>query len=85
MAEHVATFEARQVDEVKDFVEREGIDCDFEETEVMDVSFYEAGREKFKSDLASLADAGISTVRDVGCYSDTDAVEVCTVHPYMET
>jgi hypothetical protein len=77
VAEHVASFEARQVKEVKEFVKREGIDCDFEETEVMDVCFYEAGRDKFKSDLASLAEAGISTVRDIGYHSDTNAEEVC--------
>ena len=34
VAEHVASFEARQVEEVKAFLEREGIECDFEETRV---------------------------------------------------
>jgi len=72
----VASFEARQVKAVKDFVEREGIDCDFEETEVMDVCFYEAGRNKMKADLALLAEADISTVRDVEFFSGHDVEEV---------
>jgi hypothetical protein len=73
----VASFEARQVKEVKDFVERESIDCDFEETKVVDVCFYEAGRDKVKSDLAHLAKADISTVREVEFYSGAESEKVC--------
>jgi hypothetical protein len=86
----VASFEARQVKEVKDFIEREGIDCDFEETKVVDVCFYEAGRAKVKSDLARLAEVDISTVRDVEFYSGAESEEVCIfclflrVHPGMD-
>jgi hypothetical protein len=76
----VASFEARQVEKVKDFVEREGVDCDFEETKVVDVCFYEAGRDKVKSDLARLAEADISTVRDVEFYSGAESEEVCALH-----
>lgn len=78
VAEHVASFEARQVEAVKAYVERERIDCDFEETKVHDVCFYEAGRDKMKSDLANLTEANISTARDIQYYSDTDAENVCT-------
>jgi hypothetical protein len=85
VAEHVASFEARQVKEVKDFVEREGIDCDFEETKVVDVCFYEAGRDKVKSDLARLAEADISTVRDVEFYSGAESEEVCSSHLFLES
>jgi hypothetical protein len=77
VAEHVASFEARQVKEVKDFVECEGIDCDFEETKVVDVCFYEAGRDRVKSDLARLAEADISTVREVEFYLGTESEKVC--------
>jgi hypothetical protein len=77
VAEHVASFEARQVKEVKEFVERESIDCDFEETKVVDVCFYETGRDKVKSDLARLAEADISTVRAVEFYSGAESGKVC--------
>jgi len=79
VAEHVASFEARQVEEVKAFVEREGIECDFEETRVFDVCLHQAGRDKAEADLAALTDADISTVRDVGYYSDQKAEEVCII------
>ena len=36
---------------MKDFVERAGIACDFEETRVFDVCLHEAGREKVEADL----------------------------------
>lgn len=64
---------------MQEFVEREGIDCDFEETEVFDVCFYEAGRDKVESDLASLIDADISTARDIGYHFNTDSEKVRTV------
>jgi glycine/D-amino acid oxidase-like deaminating enzyme len=79
VAEHVASFEARQINEIKDLVEREGIDCDFEETGVFDVCFYEAGRDKVKSDLATLMEANISTAKEVTFFSDADSEEVCTL------
>jgi hypothetical protein len=81
----VASFEARQVKEVKDFIEREGIDCDFEETKVVDVCFYEAGRAKVQSDLARLAKADISTVRDVEFYSGDESEEVCSSHLFLKS
>ena len=73
----MASFEALQVKEVKDYVEREGIDCDFEETRVFDVCLHEAGRNKAKTDLAALEDAEISTFRELGSFFDADAEEVC--------
>ena len=78
VAEHVASFEARQVKEVQDFVEREGIACDFEETKVFDVCLHEAGREKVEADLASLVDAGISTVKEVEYFPGGSAEDVTT-------
>lgn len=75
----MASFEARQVEEIKHFVEREGIDCDFEETRVVDVCFYDAGRDKIKSDLASLAKADISTAREVRYYSGDESEKVCAL------
>lgn len=61
---------------MQDFVEREGIACDFEETRVFDVCLHEAGREKVEADLASLVDADISTVREVGYFPGGSAEDV---------
>lgn len=61
---------------MKDYVEREGIDCDLEETAVFDVCLHETGRDKAEADFASITDAGISTARDMGYYSDDKAEEV---------
>jgi hypothetical protein len=79
VAEHVATFEARQVDAIKELVQRENCDCDFEETRVTDVCFYEAGRDKIKADLAKIAKADISTAKGITFTSDSEAEEVCTM------
>jgi hypothetical protein len=77
VAEHVASFEARQVDAVKDLVQRERIDCDFEETKVMDVCFYDAGRAQIEANLAKLSKAGISTAKGIQYSGGSEAEEVC--------
>lgn len=79
VAEHVADFEARQVKEVKDYVELESIDCDFEETRVFDVCLHNSGRDKARSDLASIAEANISTAREIDGHFAKDAEEVYTI------
>jgi alpha-D-ribose 1-methylphosphonate 5-triphosphate synthase subunit PhnG len=61
---------------VKDYVEREGIECDFEETRVFDVCLHKAGRDKAEADFAAITDADISTAKDMGYYSDEKAEEV---------
>lgn len=76
VAEHVSSFEARHVDAIKDLVQREQIDCDFEETKVHDVCFYGAGRDQTKATLAKLVKANISTAKGVKYYSDDEAEEV---------
>ena len=63
---------------MQNFVEREGIACDFEETKVFDICLHEAGREKVEADLASLVDADISTVREVGYFPGGSAEDVRT-------
>lgn len=82
VAEHVATFEARQVDAIRDLVQREGIDCDFEETKVADVCFYNTGRDNIKADLAKVAKAGISTAKGIEYSSGSEAerVRTCRAH-----
>jgi hypothetical protein len=79
VAEHVATFEARQVDAIKELVRREHCDCDFEETRVTDVCFYEAGRDKIRADIAKIAKADISTAKGIKFTSGSEAEEVCKV------
>lgn len=78
VAEHVASFEARQVDAIKDLVQHEDADCDFEETKVVDVCFYNAGRDKIKADLVRVAKAGISTAKEVEYSSGSEAERVRT-------
>ncbi|KAH6861523.1 hypothetical protein AA0118_g6596 [Alternaria tenuissima] len=79
VAEHVATFEARQVDAIKELVRREHCDCDFEETRVTDVCFYEAGRDKIRADIAKIAKADISTAKGIKFTSGSEAEEVSGV------
>ncbi|KNG44371.1 fad dependent oxidoreductase [Stemphylium lycopersici] len=79
VAEHVATFEARQVDVIKELVQRENCDCDFEETRVTDVCFYKAGCEKIKADLAKIAKANISTAKGIEFTLGSEAEEVSGV------
>ncbi|KAF9695241.1 hypothetical protein EKO04_007212 [Ascochyta lentis] len=79
VAEHVASFEAHQVEAIRDLVKREGIDCDFEETKVADVCFYNAGRDKIKADLAKVAKAGISTAQEIEYSEGSEAERVSGV------
>lgn len=77
VAEHVASFEARNVEAIEELVQQECVDCDFEKTKVHDVCFYDAGREQTKSTLAKLVEAGISTAKEVQYHSGTEAEVVC--------
>lgn len=77
VAEHVASFEARQIGAIKALVKREDVDCDFEETRVVDVCLYKKGKEKIKADLERVVDADISTARDIGYSEDREAEQVC--------
>ncbi|KAK5105867.1 hypothetical protein LTR62_001954 [Meristemomyces frigidus] len=79
VAEHVASFEARQVKEVRDLVDLEGIDCDFEEVTVRDVCLYPAGRDKIEADLTALTEADISTAKELEYHSNMDAEDVSGV------
>ncbi|KAF4123827.1 Glycine/D-amino acid oxidase (deaminating) [Geosmithia morbida] len=61
VAEHVAVFEARQVQELKELVEECGIDCDFEETMVTDVCLGDEISDKMAQALERTVAAGVST------------------------
>ena len=77
VAEHVTLFEARQVSEIRELVEREGVDCDFEETRIADVCLYMAGRDKIKADVDRVAAAGISTASGITYSVGVEAEKVC--------
>jgi glycine/D-amino acid oxidase-like deaminating enzyme len=79
VAEHVASFEARQVDAIKELVARERIDCDFEEAMVMDVCLYPEGRDKMKASIDKTFRAGISTAKTIKYFSGSQAKEVSGV------
>lgn len=73
-AEEVASFEARQVKEIKDLVEKENIDCDFVVTRASDVCLYDEAHQELKKGLEQLTKAGISTAEGV-FYSDSRTAE----------
>lgn len=64
-AEEVAAFEARHVNEIKELVEREGIECDLVVTRATDVCLYDEASVNLKTGLDSLAKAGVSTASEV--------------------
>lgn len=73
-AEEVASFEARQVKEIKDLVEKENIDCDFVVTRASDVCLYDEANRDLKTGLEKLTKAGVSTAEGV-FYSDHRTAE----------
>ena len=75
-AEHVASFEQRQVDAVKELVERENIDCDFEETRVIDVCTYPEGRDKMRATIDKITKANVSTAKMISFFAGKEAEEV---------
>ncbi|KAK7923795.1 FAD dependent oxidoreductase, partial [Apiospora marii] len=79
VAEHVASFEARQVQEVQDLIQSRGIDCDFEETWVSDVCFDEAGSRNTGLALSKAVAAGISTAQTIERSTGPEAERVSGV------
>lgn len=79
VAEHVASFEQRQVDAIRDLVKREQIDCDYEDTKVMDVCMYPQGRDKMKANIEKITQAGISTAKTIKFFTGKEAEEVCVL------
>lgn len=75
-AEELASFEARQVKEIKDLVEKEKIDCDFVVTRATDVCLFEEARADLKSGLDLLSAANVSTANDVFYSSESTAESV---------
>ncbi|KAK7968613.1 hypothetical protein PG988_007686 [Apiospora saccharicola] len=80
VAEHVAAFEARQVQEIQDLIRARGIDCDFEETMVSDVCFDEAGSRSTGLVLSKVVAAGISTAQGIERSTGPEAERSC--HKY---
>jgi glycine/D-amino acid oxidase-like deaminating enzyme len=80
VAEHVASFEARQVEAIRELVALENIDCNFEETMVMDVCMYPEGRDKMKASIDKTVKEGISTAKTIKYFTGKEAENVSGVH-----
>ncbi|KAH3974967.1 hypothetical protein HBH70_089000 [Parastagonospora nodorum] len=83
VAEHVASFEARQVGAIRELVARENIECDFEETRVVDVCLYSQGQHRMKAAIDKTTRAGISTAKTVNYTSGAKAEEISGVRGAM--
>lgn len=83
VAEHVASFEARQIGAIRELVAREKIECDFEETRVVDVCLYRQGQHQMKAAIDKITRAGISTAKTVKYTSGADAEEISGVRGAM--
>ncbi|KAL5119246.1 hypothetical protein ACEQ8H_002733 [Pleosporales sp. CAS-2024a] len=83
VAEHVASFEARQVDAIGDLVAREHVNCDFEKTRVIDVCLYPKGRDKMRASIDRITEVGISTASAIKYFSGEQARIVSGVRGAM--
>lgn len=83
VAEHVASFEARQISAIRQLVARENIECDFEETRVVDVCLYPQGQHRMKAAIDKITRAGISTAKPVKYTSGAKAEEISGVRGAM--
>ncbi|KAK6863479.1 FAD dependent oxidoreductase [Apiospora arundinis] len=79
VAEHVASFEARQVQEVQDLVHSSGFDCDFEETMVSDVCLDDTGSRNTGVALNKVVTAGISTAQTIERSTGLEAEQISGV------
>ncbi|XHG05775.1 hypothetical protein AWENTII_008988 [Aspergillus wentii] len=73
-AAEVAAFENKHVHFLKDFVDKEGIDCDYVVTKALDVHLSETHCNKVKDGRDRLVASGCRPTRDVG-YIDTNEAE----------
>lgn len=76
VAEHVASFEARQIQDVQELIRYHDIDCEFEETMVSDVCLDEAGSLKTGQALSRVVAAGVSTAKAIerSCGAEAERV-----------
>lgn len=75
-AAEVAAFEAKHVQAVKDFVEREGIDCDYTVTQAVDVQLSEDHFRKLRAGYERLIASGCAPTKQALCVGPEQAEEV---------
>lgn len=76
-AAEVAAFEASHVPALKDFIEKEGIDCDFVVTRAMDVQLSDEHCQRLKAGYDKLVAAGNESTKNAFFVSGKDAEGVC--------
>ncbi|KAJ5907373.1 hypothetical protein N7495_000055 [Penicillium taxi] len=64
-AAEVAAFEARHVHEIKEVIEKEAIDCDYEVTKTVDAQFSEEHFDKLKTGISHLIAGGCKPTEKV--------------------
>ncbi|KAJ9269411.1 hypothetical protein DTO212C5_4474 [Paecilomyces variotii] len=77
-AVELAEFEKAHLHAIKELVEKEDIDCDFQLTRAFDVFLSETQNEKVKNDIGALQKAGVS-LPDVQYTPGSKAEKVCGV------
>ncbi|GAD98150.1 FAD dependent oxidoreductase superfamily [Paecilomyces variotii No. 5] len=75
----LAEFEKAHLHAIKELVEKENIDCDFQLTRAFDVFLSQAQSEKVKNDIEALRKAGVS-LHDVQYTPESSAEDVCGVN-----
>ena len=79
VAGHGASWEQRQGDAIRDVGKREQIDCDYEDTKVMDICKHPQGRDKMKANIDKITKAGISTAKTIKFFAGKEAEEVSAI------
>lgn len=77
-AVELAEFEKAHLHSIKDLVEKENIDCDFQLTRAFDVFLSQTQSEKVKNDIEALRTAGVS-LPDVQYTPESKAEKVRTL------
>jgi 3',5'-cyclic AMP phosphodiesterase CpdA len=82
-AAEVAVFEARHVHAVKDFVDKERIDCDYTVTKAIDVQLCSGHFQKLKSGYERLVSNGFEPTKPARFVNaeDAESVHICSNPP----
>ena len=73
----VADFEVANLNAAKEYIEREGLDCDFVATGACDVHFTSSQDTRIKKRLRDLKAAGVAAAQTVSEVGEDDAEIVC--------
>lgn len=79
-AAEVAAFEARHVQAVKEFVAREGIDCDYVFTKAVDVQLSDDHFKKLKAGYERLIASGCAPTKQALCVGPEKAEAVRMIY-----